>query len=1056
MASKNKENGIGSLPGGRRGTSTTGGRRDRMQASRPATPPGRSDPLPSTSAGLAPAGPSQAQQSAPATGGTRRMRWPRAMNEDLMRAFYRATGTETGRTGYRAVMHREFLRLLPELIVSEQNLADRVRYIQRSGMFSATELERLRSEVVPEADPTTVEQPISDVLPNVEMVAERPSEADADGTTSQDIEHMRSILEGAILEIRRTPLEERPKLPRLHPNVATRDAIEAANGLLPQYLEGSGDLGETSSILFAAALAVCRYTSAKMPRAGRNIQRDNAKPAWKRRIERRITQARVLIGRLLCFREGNTRPRIMRSVKKAFAGTGVRLFQPDFGQKLTERIDDLKQKVAAWGKRLRRYSERVERYQQNRLFMSDQRKFYRNLERPKLQPTGQRPETANFVAFWRQLWSEPVEHEEGAWMHGVEEACARITPMNVIAITQEDVVAAIRRAPNWKSPGIDGLQHYWLKAFSASHATLAVQFQSALENRALPNFLTTGITHLAPKTDDTADPSKYRPITCLTTIYKTLTSVLSAKISRHVYENKILSSAQNGCRGGSRGSKELLLIDAVAGQVVKRNRRNFSAAWIDYKKAFDSVPHSWLRRILELYKIDGTVRVFLETCMGQWTTILSIQGERLTDTADRIEIKRGIFQGDCLSPLWFCLSLNPLSTLLENSGTGFQYRRGGTRVSHLLYMDDLKLLAPSVERLTELLTIVNDYSSSVRMALGIDKCAVLHVQRGRVNQTEGIVTDPSNIKTLSDAETYRYLGMSQNIGVRETDMKQSIREEFFARLTRVLKSSLSGANKIRAYNGWVIPVLLYTFGVLRWSQTELEALDRKVRTTMTLHRMHHPKSSVMRLYIPRKAGGRGLLSVKTMHNREIDSLRTYFLEKRDEGLHREVIECDKGFTPLSLAKEDWRKPEVLGTSQREAVWKEKELHGRFFKALHGPYVNTKTSVHWLQFGDLFGETEGFVCAIQDQVVKTNNYRKHILKDGTEDICRACRHPGDRAQRQKAMERAMLGVSLSNQMRNKVIGQRTRVTDIALRICKLNVLERRPRIGKRSVGRSVAR
>ncbi|XP_059045798.1 uncharacterized protein LOC131841493 [Achroia grisella] len=865
------------------------------------------------------------------------------MNEDLMRAFYRATGTETGRTGYRAVMHREFLRLLPELIVSEQNLADRVRYIQRSGMFSATELERLRSEVVPEADPTTMEQPISDVLPNVEMVAERPSEADADGTTSQDIEHMRSILEEAILEIRRTPLEERPKLPRIHPNVATRDAIEAANGLLPQYLEGSGDLGETSSILFGAALAVCRYTGAKMPRAGRNIQRDNAKPAWKRRIERRITQARVLIGRLLCFREGNTRPRIMRSVKKAFAGTGVRLFQPDFGQKLTERIDDLKQKVAAWGKRLRRYSERVERYQQNRLFTSDQRKFYRNLERPKLQPTGQRPETANFVAFWRQLWSEPVEHEEGAWMHGVEEACARITPMNVITITEEDVVAAICRAPNWKSPGIDGLQHYWLKAFSASH---------------------------------------------------TLTSVLSAKISRHVYENKILSSAQNGCRGGSRGSKELLLIDAVAGQVVKRNRRNFSAAWIDYKKAFDSVPHSWLRRILELYKIDGTVRVFLETCMGQWTTILTIQGERLTDTADRIEIKRGIFQGDCLSPLWFCLSLNPLSTLLENSGTGFQYRRGDTRVSHLLYMDDLKLLAPSVERLTELLNIVNDYSSSVRMALGIDKCAVLHVQRGRVNQTEGIVTDPSNIKTLSEAETYRYLGMSQNIGVRETDMKQSVREEFFARLTRVLKSSLSGANKIRAYNGWVIPVLLYTFGVLRWSQTELEALDRKVRTTMTLHRMHHPKSSVMRLYIPRKAGGRGLLSVKTMHNREIDSLRTYFLKKRDEGLHREVIECDKGFTPLSLAKEDWRKPEVLGTSQREAVWKEKELHGRFFKALHGPYVNTKTSVHWLQFGDLFGETEGFVCAIQDQVVKTNNYRKHILKDGTEDICRACRHPGE--------------------------------------------------------------
>ncbi|CAH2088774.1 unnamed protein product [Euphydryas editha] len=208
--------------------------------------------------------------------------------------------------------------------------------------------------------------------------------------------------------------------------------------------------------------------------------------------------------------------------------------------------------------------------------------------------TSPKPNTADLVAFWRNIWSREVEHEEGPWIAAVQEACARIEPMNPITISSENVADAVRRAPNWKSPGIDGLHHYWLKGFSVCHATLARQYQEAIERRTLPNLFTTGITHLAPKSTNTADPTNYRTITCLTSIYKTLTSVLSCKISRHTDEFNILSAAQNGCRGGGRGTKELLIIDSVAGQLVKRNRRNFSAAWIDYKKAFDSVPHSWL------------------------------------------------------------------------------------------------------------------------------------------------------------------------------------------------------------------------------------------------------------------------------------------------------------------------------------------------------------------------------------------------------------------------------------------------------------------------------
>ncbi|CAG5003848.1 unnamed protein product [Parnassius apollo] len=136
----------------------------------------------------------------------------------------------------------------------------------------------------------------------------------------------------------------------------------------------------------------------------------------------------------------------------AFAGTNISLSQPDITQKLTERIDDLNQKIAAWGKRIRRFSEKSRRLNQNRLFQSDQKRLYKSLERPEVCGAGPGPDQADTVAFWRGLWSEPVNHSDGPWMEVVASQSASVTPMDPVTITPEDVAEAVRRAPNWKSP----------------------------------------------------------------------------------------------------------------------------------------------------------------------------------------------------------------------------------------------------------------------------------------------------------------------------------------------------------------------------------------------------------------------------------------------------------------------------------------------------------------------------------------------------------------------------------------------------------------------------
>ncbi|CAG4965465.1 unnamed protein product [Parnassius apollo] len=233
--------------------------------------------------------------------------------------------------------------------------------------------------------------------------------------------------------------------------------------------------------------------------AGCATGQSSAITAWRIRIEERIAKDRPLIGRLIRFRSGNNRPRIVRTVRMAFAGTNVSLSQPDIMQNLTERIDHLKKRIAAWGKRIRRYTERSTRFNQNRLFQIDQKRLYKSLERPMVSGTGSAPNQADTVAFWRGLWSEPVNHSEGPWTKVVAGQCASITPMDPVIITPDDVAEAVRRAPNWKSPGLNGLHHYWLKRFMVCHAVLARQFQEALNQKSLPSLFTTGITHLVPK-----------------------------------------------------------------------------------------------------------------------------------------------------------------------------------------------------------------------------------------------------------------------------------------------------------------------------------------------------------------------------------------------------------------------------------------------------------------------------------------------------------------------------------------------------------------------------
>ena len=204
-------------------------------------------------------------------------------------------------------------------------------------------------------------------------------------------------------------------------------------------------------------------------------------------------------------------------------------------------------------------------------------------------------------------------------------------------------------------------------------------------------------------------PENYRPSAIQNAIYKIYTALIAEFIMDHCESNNnIVTEEQAAEKRNSWGCTDQLLINKMIYKEVKENRRNLTAVWLDYKKAFDSVPHSWIVESLKLARVPDKIINAIAVLMTKWKTKMQIYGENKNLENDEIEYNRGIIQGDTLSLILFVLSVNPMSFLLKRyEGYKIGKDKRDKNVSHLFFVDDLKLYALSLElmmKISELVT----------------------------------------------------------------------------------------------------------------------------------------------------------------------------------------------------------------------------------------------------------------------------------------------------------------------------------------------------------------
>ena len=454
-----------------------------------------------------------------------------------------------------------------------------------------------------------------------------------------------------------------------------------------------------------------------------------------------------------------------------------------------------------------------------------------------------------------------------------------------------------------------------------------------------PDWLVEGATNLLPKKEETWIPKNYRPIACLPATFKILTSVITDRLYSHLEKEAIMTPEQRGGKKDCYGCRDQLMINNAILENCKKRKKNLSTAWIDYKKAFDSVPLSWILKCLHMYKIHPVLITFKEESTSQWKTNMTlVHKEAVLDTGP-IRIKKGIFQGDSLSPLLFTMSLKPLSQELQNTGYGYQLDEQ-TKINHLLEGEGVQHHKMKVK-------IRKEYKRRIKLVL-----------KSELNARNKI--------TAINALAVPVILYSYGVIDWKLDEIQDI--------DRMTRKQLC-MNQMLAKKADVDRIYL--------------PCQEGGRSLMNLAKEYKATMIGLQTYMVNRDDVQIHAVLRHQNSKALHSVLKEAEKYLTEAGTTDHITNDHGKTATWKAKQlELKYKEDIKKIVRDK-WKEKAINGKFPNYLDKDHVDVELSFKWMKHTGLKGETEGLFIAAQDQALNTRYYSKHIIKQGTTDRCRMC-------------------------------------------------------------------
>ena len=380
-------------------------------------------------------------------------------------------------------------------------------------------------------------------------------------------------------------------------------------------------------------------------------------------------------------------------------------------------------------------------------------------------------------------------------------------------ISPSEIDTSINKLKVGKSTSKDLISSEMLKNLNSDFRKAVLKlFNSCLRTRSyLWNCST--MTPLLKK-GDKYNPDNYRSICVGSTLGKLYSNIFLERLMTYRNINCPTPINQLGFCKGAQTADHLLTFTTVVNKYCSTNKKSDSlfTAFVDFRKAFDTVCRQALMLKISRLGIGGDYLGSLQYMYSHSKT----QVKLIDKLSAVIDILIGTEQGHPMSPELFKVYIHELSELLEAAGA-ITPLLNNIPVSHLLWADDLILMALDQESLQKLLNCLNEFCTNWGLSVNPDKTKVMVFNKSGKSYHSDKEFSLGKVK-LQHTSTYCYLGLQFNTGgtfnlATEELRKKSIRAYFGLKRT-VDVSSLSFKSLTRLYDSLIKPIL--TYGCVVW------------------------------------------------------------------------------------------------------------------------------------------------------------------------------------------------------------------------------------------------